>query len=245
MSNLRLGAVMGVTAAVLGATLFLETNTDAVASVRESVGATEYTITDATRVVAGITSSGEEIQAMMAVTGERGLAAHLPTPSAGWEVQQNLSVDSAFLTEFGRSFSGGLRPAATAIWPAGTLVVNDQGRAVVDQGLEAFIYGGERDTAHALYENGIGRLLVSIERLPENVIGAVRKNDEIAQEQLGRDHFEVQGQKFYVLNDENAPQLLIRGYLGGNTVVDIRGSGYVGEVEELIERIDVSALTVS
>jgi len=109
----------------------------------------------------------------------------------------------------------------------------------VDQGLEDYIYGGQRDVAAALYENGIGRLLVSIERLPENVIGSVRQNDEIAQEQLGRDHFEVDGRKFFVLSDPDSAQLLVRGYLSDNAVVDIRGSGYVSEIEELIEGIDL------
>jgi len=95
VSNLRLGAVMGVTAVVLGATLFLETKTDAVSSVRQSVGATEYTISDATRAVTDLAYGGDEIQVMMAYTSEIELDAYLPEPGAGWQVQQNYPTDRA------------------------------------------------------------------------------------------------------------------------------------------------------
>ena len=238
MSTKRLAAVICVTGFSLAGTLFLEAKTSFVSSFREKVGVTEYSLADAKRVVEEFSGNEGEIQVLLAYTGEAaGLAHYLPPALAGWDRNGNVEVTDGYLREFGRSLAEGLRPTADQIWPAGTMVMKEDGSVALDDARKAKIYGGSRDRAAALYENGIGKLLITLEKFPRAVAQEIEMADRGVSNHLDRESFEIDGREFLILTDPNSAHVLIRSYVNGEYVLDVRGSAYVGEIVEMLESV--------
>lgn len=241
MSNLRLAAVVGFAAAALGATVFLETRTDAVASFRDQVGAETYSLADASDAVTFLKGEEPAVKVLLAMPDVSGVARPLPLAAEGWSVEHNIKVDRKYLMDFGRRMSRGLRPSVTAIWPAGTVVATDNGRVTLDEASMLEFYSGPRHIENTLYTNGTSTLLVSLERLDDDSLVGVRENELELVRQLGRETLTIGGNHYVVLSDADDPMLLIRGLVGDGVVIDIRGNAAASDVLEIIQRIDIDA----